>query len=66
MKSKIIYLLLILCLFCFQKKLFAQSNGTGAIFLSDAEYAQLPRPNWDTLRKYSLKNSINYKFKQYF
>lgn len=60
MKSKSIFLLLqFLSLFCFQKSNYAQSNGTGAIFLSDAEYAQLPRPNWDTLKKYFIKNIVN-------
>ncbi len=60
MKSNGIFLLLqFLSLFCFQKSNYAQSNGTGAIFLSDAEYAQLPRPNWDTLKKYSIKNIVN-------
>ncbi len=60
MKIKnILPLLLTLSFFSIQKNIHAQSNGAGAIFLSDAEYAQLPRPNWDTLKKYSIKNIVN-------
>ena len=30
----------------------------GNLFLSTTDYAQLPRPNWDTLKRYSTKNTI--------
>ncbi|KAF0242536.1 MAG: hypothetical protein Q8K64_00150 [Sediminibacterium sp.] len=59
MKSKYSLIIFISTLLLFQKNSIAQSNGTGAIFLSPTDYAQLPNPNWDTLRKYSLKNSIS-------
>lgn len=59
MKSKHSLIIFIFTLLLFQKNSIAQSNGTGAIFLSPTDYAQLPNPNWDTLRKYSLKNSIS-------
>lgn len=35
----------------------AQYNSTGALLLSPSEYSQLPRPNWDTLLKYSITGS---------
>ncbi len=51
--------LLFLLAFLYYQCIFSQTtNYTGAIFLSNSEYAQLPRPNWDTLAKYSSKNSI--------
>jgi hypothetical protein len=42
----------------FSNYLSSQTYSTGAVFLSNSEYAQLPRPNWDTLAKYSTRNSI--------
>ena len=57
--KKLVQFFILIIFLLLQKNAISQSNGTGAIFLSSAEYAQLPSPNWDTLRKYSLKNSIN-------
>jgi C1A family cysteine protease len=59
MKKNLIVLIITYLFFHLNSGIKAQSNGSGAIFLSSNEYAQLPRPNWDTLRKYSLKNSIS-------
>jgi hypothetical protein len=35
-----------------------QNHKTGALFLSDAEYANLPRPNWNVLRQ-NAPNSLS-------
>lgn len=33
-----------------------QNHKTGVVFLSDSDYAKLPRPNWNILRKYALRS----------
>ena len=57
--KKLHFIGLLIMILLFQKNSISQLNGTGALILSSYDYNQLPRPNWDTLRKYSLKNSIN-------
>ena len=37
---------------------YSQNQTLGALFLSSSDYAQLPRPNWDTLSKYANLGAI--------
>lgn len=49
---------ILVCLLLCSFSLFSQSQSMGNLFLSTTDYAQLPRPNWDTLKRYSTKNTI--------
>jgi hypothetical protein len=49
-------LLKLICLF-FVTISFAQTQKLGALFLTDAQYAALPRPNWTLLQQYSSSSS---------
>ena len=50
------YFLVLVCFVVAQSSLFAQKHyALGANVLTNKEYSQLPKPNWDTLTKYSPK-----------
>src|ERR1700684_1409926 len=42
----------------FAEKSSGQTYNSGAKFLTSSQYAALPRPNWDTLNKYSNPGGI--------